>query len=261
MEKINLKKCTFIIPVRFDSNDRIENVKLCTKYINHYYDTNIIIYESDKKSVFKENINLENISYIFNETENELFYKTKCINDAVKSINTEYFCIYDADILLPINQINETIKLLNEGYETVYPYDGRFLNVPRFYYTNLINNLNTDVINQSACKLGLGMPELTPDRQSFGGCVFFNTESFKKYGMANEKMVSYGPEDCEIAFRFKLLSKFSRINGPLFHIDHVRFLNSNEDHKMVENNHHEFRKILRMNKEELTEYVKTWNWL
>lgn len=265
MEKINLKDCTLVVPVRFDSNDRVNNVKLMIKYINTYFDTNIFICEHDTVSIFEENfkeVNLLNVSHYFIQSDDELFYKTKCINDTVKNIKTPYFSIYDADILLKPEQIIETINLLRTNvFETVYPYDGTFLNVPKYFYNNIYNNCDLRVIDISVCSKGLGMPELTPDRQSFGGCVFFNTESFKRYGMANEYIISYGPEDCEIAFRFRLLSKFSRVNGPLYHMDHIRKLNSNEDHKMVSNNHAEFRKVLNMTKDELLAYVQTWKWL
>lgn len=259
--KHDIKNCTFIIPVRIDSQDRINNLFTSVRYIQKHFNTNILIYEEDKDSKLQNSIHLlGDAKFIFNKSDNQLFYKTKCINNAVKIIETEYFCIYDTDIVLPSEQILETIKKLESGYETVYPYDGRFIMMPKKYTQQIYNNMTLVGINLSECKYGLGMKELSDDRQSFGGCVFFNKESFIRTGMANENIVSYGPEDAEIAYRFRLLTKFYRVFGPLYHMDHVRFINSDDNHPMTEHNHNEFKKIMNMSKNDLVEYIKTWTW-
>lgn len=258
----DLNDCTIIIPVRFDSQDRINNLKTVLKFLNKDFTVQIIVCEHDSEQKLPTEILDEypNVLPIFIETKDELFYKTKCINDMVKIIKTPYFALYDADVLLRTDQILQTIAKLREGYETVYPYDGTFLNVPKFYVGKLNRSVDLNSVEEPACKKGLGMPEITKDRQSFGGCVFFNTKSFVENGMANEYMISYGPEDGEIAVRFRLLTKFIRINGPIFHLDHARLLNSTEDHKMAQNNHNEFNKVLAMTKDQLIEYIKTWTW-
>lgn len=259
---INLNDCTLIIPVRFDSVDRINNVRTVLNFIFKDFDTNIIICEHDSSSKIPDDfLKYEKVLPIFIETKDELFYKTKCINDMVKIIKTPYFAIYDADVLIPENQIVETINMLRERKaDCVYPYDGAFLNVPKYYVGQLNRKLTLSCIDINSCKKGLGMPEITPDRQSFGGCVFFNKETFIKCGMANENMVSYGPEDGEIAVRFRTLTTMVRVNGPIFHMEHVRNLNSTENHNMAQHNHEEFNKILKMNKDQLLEYVNTWSW-
>ena len=52
--KKDLKDCTFIIPIRIESTDRLRNVITILCYLNSNFDTNIIVKEVDSKSVFQE---------------------------------------------------------------------------------------------------------------------------------------------------------------------------------------------------------------
>ena len=68
--KIDLKDCTFAIPVRIDSNDRMENLQLILMYLTHHFDTNIIVIENDKES------KLENLTVLkYNSEINHIFQK------------------------------------------------------------------------------------------------------------------------------------------------------------------------------------------
>jgi hypothetical protein len=235
----------------------LQNLKLALKFLRENFDTNIIICEQDATS--KLSTKDENTKHVFVETTG-LFYKSKCINNVVKTIDTKYFSIYDADVVIPINQLLETKEKLESGCNCVYPYDGTFFNVPRTFYNDLFSTLNLDMLKGHNFSKGLGMQEITPDRQSFGGCVFFNTNKFKEYGMMNENIVCYGPEDIEVAVRFRTLEGLTRIEGPLYHIDHIRSPNSQENHQFVDKNHQEYQKVFKMDKNSLLEYIKTWTW-
>ena len=50
--KRDLKDCTFIIPIRIESTDRMRNVITILCYLNSNFDTNIIVKEVDKESIF-----------------------------------------------------------------------------------------------------------------------------------------------------------------------------------------------------------------
>lgn len=249
-----INNCSLIIPTRIDSNDRIRNLNISTSYLKKYYEPeNIIIVEEDSTPKI-------NSKHLFIESKSNLFYKTRCINIGVSNIKTKYFAIYDTDVLLKENQIFETQTLLEQGYEIVYPYDGRFLNVPKEDISDIERNLSVENLNDKNYQLGLGM-HITPTRESFGGCVFFNKESFIKGGMANQNMISYGPEDIEFYVRFtKLGFKYKRVNGPIYHLTHQRGLNSGEAHPYASQNHNEFNKIMNISKEDLENYIKSWNW-
>jgi len=260
---IDLKDCTLIIPVRFDGPDRFRNVDIVLNYVSKFCDTNFLICEHDDETKIKpEYLEIPNVKHLFIPTTDALFYKTKCINDAVKQIETPFFAIYDADVIMPPEQYEHTINALrNARMDIVYPYDGNFLNVPIFTIGKIRRELDTSFINQHHCKPGFGMPELNTNKGSVGGCVFFNKESFIEGGMMNENMISYGPEDAEVFWRFRALDyKLHRVSGPLYHLTHARGLNSGESHPNAEKNHEEFQLIMRLDKEDLKAYVATWKW-
>ena len=50
----NFKDVTFIIPVRFDSEDRRRNFKICIDYLLNNFDTNIIVLESDTENIIQD---------------------------------------------------------------------------------------------------------------------------------------------------------------------------------------------------------------
>ena len=51
---IDLKSCTFIIPVRIESEDRMRNVITVLCYILENFDTKVILKEVDTESVFRK---------------------------------------------------------------------------------------------------------------------------------------------------------------------------------------------------------------
>ena len=52
--RADLSQATFIIPIRIESSDRLRNVITTTAFLLENFDTNIIIQEVDKQSVFEK---------------------------------------------------------------------------------------------------------------------------------------------------------------------------------------------------------------
>ena len=50
--KHDLSQATFIIPIRIESPDRLRNVVTTTAFLMENFNTNIIIKEVDKESIF-----------------------------------------------------------------------------------------------------------------------------------------------------------------------------------------------------------------
>ena len=69
---IDFKDVTFIMPVRFDSEDRRRNFKISTEFLLRNFDTNIIVMESDKTSneEFVKSVS-EDIHYMFDENRDK----------------------------------------------------------------------------------------------------------------------------------------------------------------------------------------------
>ena len=249
---INLKNITFIIPIYYDSEDRKQNLEIIIKWIKYNFETNIYIKEVGNKSYFsylKNDIDL----YEFEFQDNDIIHRTKILNDLTKKTNTPFVCNYDADILLPINQYIESLHRLNSGIDFVYPYT-YFYRIPRQNFIELfLNNFNEKTFIEYNKNYNTG--------ESYGGVLFFNKNSFIKAGMENENYISYGPEDWERPIRFNNLGfNIERLDGNLYHIDHWIGDNSSTNNPHFFNNHKEFEKVKQMNKEELQEYIKTWEW-
>lgn len=260
---INLNDTTLVIATRIDNQDRIRNLKLIIDYITRYFNIQILIYEYDSATNIPKDIyGKENVKHILIQTNDSIFYRTKCINEGFKLSKTDFFGIYDADVLLkPIQYVNTITMLRNNEADVVYPYDGRFLNVLPKDIPIIIDTLTLDFVDEKECPQGLGMPELSSDRQSFGGATFFNRRKFIEGGMANENIIGYGPDDAEIVSRFRKLEyRLKRIDGPLFHLTHQKTSESEEKHPFAQKNHDEFRKVFSMKKEALREYVNSWPW-
>lgn len=246
MDKINLKEVTFTIPVRIDSQDRLDNLNLITSYISYHFDTNILIGEESFEPTLKP---IENTTYFHYPSDNHLMHRTKVLNNLAKEAKTNIIVNYDVDVLFTVEKYIEAMNLIKEGYDFVYPYNGVFLNVPRSFYNTLneTKDINS-IINNNFNPLSTA---------SVGGCVFWNKESFLKGGGENENFISWGYEDNERLIRFsKLGFKHTRLEGPLYHIDHVRSVNSDAYHGNFNINEEEFKKVNDMDEQELKDYIR-----
>lgn len=252
--KHNLKDVTFTIPVRIDSQDRVNNINYILDYIYTNFDTNVIIFENGPKQVLQ--LKKENLIYRYTQ-DNSPFHRTKYLNDMAKLAKTDYIANYDCDVIFPVKQVLKAYSLLKDNkVDFVYPYDGLFVNITKHALDNEITNFNFDPVDLN--------PEKYQNfgKNSMGGALFWNKKAFIDGGMENEKFVSWGCEDWERFHRFtKLGYKVGRIKGPLYHINHSRTQDSNENNPFYPQNLAEFQKIDKMDVSSLKEYMKTWPWL
>jgi len=130
----DLKDVTFIIPVRYDTDDRVENLRFILKFLRHHFDTNIIVMEEAKEKCF----DWVDAEYIFKQTDDPNFHRTKCLNDMAKMAKTPYIANYDTDVIFKPSQYLNSMKLLREDKaKMVFPYGGKFYDVP-IKYINIL---------------------------------------------------------------------------------------------------------------------------
>jgi len=244
--KRNLLNVTFIIPVRIDTAQRLANVDFIIQYLQDNFNTHIVLAEEDSDSKLKERY--ENINHVFIANNNYIFHRTKLINDMVNQhVQTAYFCNLDSDIFIEPKNILLAVDMLKE-YSVVYPYSGKFYDIPEQY------NKNPDLTFDTVPKNERGL--INP--MSYGGCVFFRTGDFIEGGMENENFISWGCEDNERFLRFtKLGYKIIRLENPLYHFTHPRGINSNESNPYYLIGIKEYERILSMDKYELENYIKS----
>lgn len=220
---VRLTDVTFIIPIKIDSDDRLQNFYATINYLTKNFDTNIVIYESDTTSKLK-NIVPENITHIFEKNTTSFFHRTRYLNYMLNMSKTPITVNYDIDVVLPVESYVEACeKILNENCDLIYPYGyGNFqTKINKIGRNKLISNSNLNNLTDSDF-------ESTGVASWYGHCQFFKTDTYKKYGGENEYFISYGPEDLERYSRFvNLETKVEHLqNRIVYHIEHDRGLNS-----------------------------------
>lgn len=252
MKKIDLKDVTFMIPVSYDHNDRKENLDLCIAYLKKHFYTNIIISEQGGNHFEYHYPHCDYVHFSSN-----VFHRTRMLNGMAKLANTQYIFNYDCDVFISPLQILEAVNKLRTGeLDMVYPYDGRFARVPRSFYPMLSKWLDVGFFKNSVFK---GM--LEGDFPSVGGAVAFNKQKYFEAGGENEFMISYSPEDLERKERFDRLGyKVGRVQGTLWHLDHFVGVNSSSKNPFFSDAYKEFNKIKSMTRDELKNYVHSWEW-
>ena len=116
-----------MIPVRFDSIVRLENLILSVNYIWKYFHTNIVVLQaSNYDNGFLKKLLAKKARCIFVEDYDNVFYRTKYLNYLATISDTPYVAVWDADIIIPKNQMIKSLIELENGADVVYPYDGHF---------------------------------------------------------------------------------------------------------------------------------------
>ncbi len=91
-----------------------------------------------------------------------------------------------------------------------------------------------------------------------GGAVFFERDTFLKSGGYNKNFISWGYEDNELVSRFlKLGYEIKRVGGDycLYHMSHVRSIDSSPNHDKANHNRMEYLKVDSMDEKRLREYI------
>ena len=248
--KTDLTDVSFLIALKIDSKDRINNLDITIEYLQHHFDTEIIISEQSKESHIKGRYDCK---HIYTEVD-EFFNRQKGVNIAAKQSTKPIIAHYDADVILTPQQIIKAVETIRDGtLELASPYNGHFYDVPKLFHKEIAASHSTDCIDISQCNM------FSP--RSVGGVVFFNREIFWQCGGANENFKGLGYEDDEIFERFKKLkTKMGRINKPLFHLTHERKETAYDHNPFVKANGDEFLRIQNMTREQLLNEIETWEW-
>lgn len=251
---IDLSDTTFMIPVKIESEDRVNNLNIVATYLREQFDTQIIIAEQGDRQIVPQILSKSLFDLYVYYKNNFHFHKTKLINTMVKFSNTPYVIMHDSDVLMEPDQYLEAINMLRMNkVDFVYPFNGKCVNVPKSFVPKIIETLNFKLVRA----------KYTNQKDlALGGCVAYNRDKFIEAGMMNEILISYGPEDGEQDLRLKKLGyRTNRINKPLYHIEHSRTENSSEGHQHSKQNWQEMQKVRNMSDQMLRNYISSWPWL
>ena len=243
---ISLEDATFIIPIRIDGDDRLENFKIAYKYLRETFKTNIIIYESGPKSNLEKLIE-NDTTYFFEKNDCQTFHRTRYLNFMLNIVNTPVTVNYDIDVILKPESYILATKNIMDGQSLVFPYEFGFnqfaisKEAKENFNSNSLNILNSE-----------------KTYTKFGFCQFFDTNCYKKCGGENENFISYGPEDIERYYRFNALAnKVGYLkNHNVYHMEHQRGPNSSVFNPFYDQNVLLLKNIRKLSKNQLIDYYK-----
>lgn len=234
-----------LIPLYVDHEDRIINLKRVLKILTGYGITSIYVREYYKDS---PKYTGEDCIYSSVEMQDDVFNKMKCINEMVEQCKQNALAIYDVDVIILKKDIMQSLEMLNNGYEFVFPYNGEFYNIPK---THIDKFLNEGIINLDDCELA--------NPNSYGGCVIFKRGVFIEGGMCNPNFKNVGFDDNEIQMRFYRLGyKMGRTSSPLLHLEHYRSETSVEKSPHLNYNMGIYNHICNVPIDILKQEISTW---
>ena len=257
---IDIVDVTFIIPVRIESNDRYRNLFSSVYYLLKNTNANIIIMESDKEqhvpgilkviSTIRRESFENRVKYIFEQTEDNLFHRTRMLNVMLLESKTPIVVNYDCDIILPIDSYVKAAEMCRNDYDLVYPFafgDNRQIRVTSSWkeIELFLQNSDLDLLKGFLW------------RAEYGFCQFFKRKSYIDGFMENENFMAYGPEDSERANRWQKLGfKVGRVNDMVYHLEHSRTQNSDGSNPFMKTNESLFEALRNMSAEELKKYYE-----
>ncbi len=255
MEKINLQDFTFLIPLRIDSINRLENTLVSIDYIQANFDTQVSVLEASGRNTGLLNRLLpQEVNYVFVEDMDTIFHRTKYINQLVKSVDSEYIIVWDTDIIIPVDQLNKSVKLLKKReVDFVTPFKDKFLDT-----SEVLRDLYIQTRDLGILEMHQGKMKALYNPNPVGGAFLAHRQTYIDAGMENERFYGWGREDGDRVNRWKILGhKHQHIEGALYHLTHERGVNStfhspNQDSRKMT----ELNRSLAMSKEELWKEIK-----
>ena len=200
--KRDLKDCTFIIPIRIESTDRMRNVITILCYLNSNFDTNIIVKEVDKESIFDKSGldqvkeycgDISSINYIFEQSDDPIFLREKILNEMLVLTKTKVVVNYDCDVVFPLYVYEEACRKIIEGEsDMIYPYGEG----PWQYRVRATDEVVSNFLNNE-CDLKILQDVSWVDNAGAGWVQFLNRDVYFEGGMENENFMGSAPDDYE----------------------------------------------------------------
>lgn len=255
--KADLTDVTFLIAVKLDSIDRLENIIMVIDFLSFHFKTNIQILEaSNYNSRILEQLLKPNADVTFVEDYDPVFHRTKYINQLIKQCQSPLLAIWDADIIIDPIQILKAVELLRSKEASFcFPYKDKFLDTSLILREIFLKTKNIKILRENEGKMKL---LYQPD--PIGGAFFAITDDYIASGMENENFYGWGREDGERLIRWEILGyQYKRINGPLYHLSHQRGINSTFHSKNQDDiKWMEIQRIKSMSKKELIKTINSW---
>jgi hypothetical protein len=249
-----MRNFTLVIPFYHDNEIRYANLIELTVYLKNLGVSFIVVEHCNNHTPLKsyhydwwrdiEPNSTHYFGYIPVISNDSIINKSNLINIGIKNVRTKYSGWHDVDVRFNPLDYKKAHDLLEAGEHFIRPFNGTFVNIKGYKYDGKIMDLEKELLH----------------KDSVGGGLFFDVETFKRIGGMNENFIGWGFEDDELNFRIHRFGfEVKKCDYLCYHIDHPRGGGiSSSSNPNYEQNKAEYDKIERMGVEELFQYC---DWL
>ena len=221
--KEDLSDITFLILVRLDSVERIENILAVTDTLLRYFKTNICVLEAShyNNGLLRKLLNSK-INYRFVVDKDTVLHKTKYYNQMTKTVETPFMAIWDTDVVTDKPAILDAVKHLREEADVAFPYNGICYETSEIIRNLYLIKKDIRLLHRHRDKL-----EMLHNRNLVGGALLIRTDKYFEAGGDNEKIYGWGNDDFVRYEQWRIrLFKIYHANARLYHLCHPRGINS-----------------------------------
>lgn len=224
------------------SEYRATNLKALVKYLRQNFGKDVEIIVSEQGLIKSE---IEDIdTHMFFEDDG-LFQRSKVLNNGVVAANHEKIFIGDNDVILSVDAVKNTLKLLEE-YEAVNPYD-KIIDLNEYDSGNFKLFLNLYFENNWNTR---------PSIVFSGGCFAIQKKSFIRIGGFDENIIGWGGEDDALTYKISALTRYIGNDSTAYHLYHDRGVNGLPYHAHYDKNVEILLKVSGMSTKELVDYCE-----
>lgn len=256
---------TFLIPTRIETEDRLRNIISSVSYLLKHIPAKVIVKEVSQHPTFqfraipeiRKYVDTSNLTYLYEETQEPLFCKSKVLNDLIVASDTKVVANYDADCILPLESYFQAYDAINEDQaDVIYPYGCGVYQWKAEYnsgiYEKFVTTLDTFILDQSK----------TLSNSTIGWTQFVNRQKYIESYMMNENFISWGCEDDEFYYRMSVLgNRIGRIDNYVYHLEHSRTHNSWFSNPNFNSNYQLWNTIKTFDKNQMIRYYESLEYL
>lgn len=251
---------TFLIPTRIETEDRLRNIISSVSYLLKHIPAKVIVKEVSNYPTFQfraipeieKYVDISNLIYLYEESSEPWFCKSKVLNDLIVTSNTKVVANYDADCILPLSSYHQAYDAINNDHaDVVYPYGCGIYQWKAEYdlqiYEEFVNTLDTSTLDKRK----------SLSNSTIGWTQFINRQVYIDSFMMNENFISWGCEDDEFYYRMSILgNRITRIDNYVYHLEHSRTNNSWFSNPNFNNNYQLWNQIKTFDKNQLIQYYE-----
>lgn len=256
---------TFLIPTRIETEDRLRNIISSVSYLLKHIPAKVIVKEVSNHPTFqfraipeiRKYVDASNLTYLYEESSEPWFCKSKVLNDLIAASNTKVVANYDVDCILPLSSYHQAYDAINNNHaDVVYPYGCGIYQWKAEYdlqiYEEFVNTLDTSTLDKRK----------SLSNSTIGWTQFINRQVYIDSFMMNENFISWGCEDDEFYYRMSVLgNRIARIDNYVYHLEHSRTNNSWFSNPNFNNNYQLWNQIKTFDKNQLMQYYENQDYL